>query len=96
MSPTGTTRALITGGSGYFGCLLRDRLRESGAAEVRIFDLVDTEERPSDVEYQAGDIRDPAAVRRACEGIDVVYHNVAQVPLAKDRTLFHDVNYGGT
>ncbi len=96
MSPSGTTRALITGGSGYFGCLLRDRLRESGATAVRIFDLVDTEDRPSDVEYQAGDIRDPAAVRRACEGIDVVYHNVAQVPLAKDRKAFHDVNYGGT
>src|SRR6185295_4815943 len=37
-----------------------------------------------------------AAVGRACEGIDVAYHNVAQVPLAKDRDLFWAVNHGGT
>ena len=30
------------------------------------------------------DIRDAAAVRRAVDGVDVVYHNVAQVPLARD------------
>jgi nucleoside-diphosphate-sugar epimerase len=88
-------RALITGGSGYFGCLLRDRLLERGDG-VRVFDLVDVDDRPSAVEYAAGDIRDAAAVARACEGVDVVYHNVAQVPLAKDRELFWSVNQGGT
>jgi nucleoside-diphosphate-sugar epimerase len=35
-------------------------------------------------------------VRAACEGIDVVFHNVAQVPLAKDRALFRSVNVIGT
>ncbi len=50
-------RALITGGSGYFGCLLRDRLVERGDT-VRIFDLVDVDDRPASVEYVAGDIRD--------------------------------------
>ncbi len=89
------TLALITGGSGYFGCVLRDRLRATGTA-VRVFDLVDVEDRPADVEFVAGDIRDRDAVRAACAGIDVVYHNVAQVPLAKDRDLFWSVNHGGT
>jgi nucleoside-diphosphate-sugar epimerase len=42
------------------------------------------------------DIGDPDAVRRACEGVEVVYHNVAQVPVAKDRQLFEAVNVGGT
>jgi nucleoside-diphosphate-sugar epimerase len=93
--PAGT-RVLVTGGSGYFGCLLRDRLLASGATQVRIFDLVDVADRPAAVEFQQGDIRDAAAVRRACLGVDVVYHNVAQVPLAKDRALFEDVNCGGT
>ena len=88
-------RALITGGSGYFGCLLRDRLLERGDA-VRVFDLNDAEDRPATVEYLAGDIRDAAAVARACHDVDVVYHNVAQVPLAKDRELFWSVNHGGT
>jgi nucleoside-diphosphate-sugar epimerase len=90
-----TERALITGGSGYFGCLLRDRLRAGGVA-VRVFDLIDVDDRPADVEFQRGDIRDLDAVQRACAGVDVIYHNVAQVPLAKDRELFLSVNCGGT
>jgi len=90
-----STHALITGGSGYFGCLLRERLR-AGGTRVRVFDLMDVDDRPTDVEFMTGDIRDLPAVRRACEGVDVVYHNVAQVPLAKDRQLFWSVNCGGT
>jgi nucleoside-diphosphate-sugar epimerase len=90
-----TATALITGGSGYFGCLLRERLRQAGV-RVRVFDLVDAEDRPDDVEFQPGDIRDRAAVARACRDVDVVYHNVAQVPLAKDRALFWSVNRDGT
>jgi nucleoside-diphosphate-sugar epimerase len=88
-------RALVTGGSGYFGCLLRDRLVARGD-DVRIFDLLDVDDRPSTVEFVRGDIRAAAAVRRACDGIDVVYHNVAQVPVAKDRHLFDSVNLAGT
>ena len=33
---------------------------------------------------------------RACDGVDVVLHNVAQVPLARDRALFWSVNVTGT
>lgn len=88
------TRTLITGGSGYFGCLLRDRLLARGHA-VRVFDLVDADDRPPAVEFVQGDIRDRTAVHQACSGIDVAYHNVAQVPLAKDRRLFWSVNRDG-
>jgi nucleoside-diphosphate-sugar epimerase len=48
------------------------------------------------VEFFRGDIRDSAAIRAACESVDVVYHNVAQVPLAKNRRLFQSVNCHGT
>ena len=88
-------RALITGGSGYFGCTLRRQLGERGWA-VRVLDLVDVEDRPDEVEFVRGDIRDEGVVREACQGIDVAFHNVAQVPLAKDRHLFQSVNCGGT
>lgn len=88
-------RALITGGSGYFGCVLRDQLLARGTA-VRVFDLLDSDDRPSTVELCRGDIRDFQAVRDACAGVDVVFHNVAQVPLAKDRHLFESVNIAGT
>jgi len=89
------TTALITGGSGYFGARLRDRLRACGQ-RVRVFDLVDADDRPSDVAFVPGDIRAAERVAAAVTGCDVVYHCVAQVPLAKDRALFHSVNVQGT
>jgi nucleoside-diphosphate-sugar epimerase len=86
---------LITGGSGYFGSLLRDRLKAQGRL-VRIFDLSDASDRPAEVEFVAGDIRDEAQVKNACAGCEVIYHCVAQVPLAKDKHLFRSVNIQGT
>jgi nucleoside-diphosphate-sugar epimerase len=86
---------LVTGGSGYFGSVLASLLTRQGD-RVRIFDLNPPDASIGSVEYVAGDIRDRAAVRAACEGVDVVMHNVAQVPLAKDRALFDSVNVGGT
>lgn len=86
---------VVTGGSGYFGLLLVDLLKREGY-RVRIFDISDAEDRPRDVEFVRGDIRDPAAVRGACEGADVVHHNVALVPLAKDKEAFWTVNRDGT
>ena len=87
--------ALVTGGSGYFGCVVVSALLARGY-QVRVLDLVDVPDRPAAVSFLRGDIRDPEAVRRACRGVDVVHHNVAQVPLAKDRELFTSVNVGGT
>ena len=87
--------ALVTGGSGYFGALLVQHLL-TAAYQVRVLDLVDAADRPADVELVRGDIRDPGTVARAVNGVEVVFHNVAQVPLARDRDLFESVNVGGT
>jgi nucleoside-diphosphate-sugar epimerase len=86
---------LVTGGSGYFGSVLAGQALARGD-RVRIFDLNPPASTDGDVEYVAGDVRDRAAVRAACDGADVVLHNVAQVPLAKDRALFDSVNVVGT
>jgi nucleoside-diphosphate-sugar epimerase len=86
---------LVTGGSGYFGCLLVRRLVDLGHP-TRVLDLNDTEDRPAAVEFVRGDIRDPAAVAAATRGATVVHHNVALVPLAKDRKAFWAVNRDGT
>ncbi len=88
-------KSLVTGGSGYFGHLLVQRLRAQGHF-VRIFDLNDLDDRPGDVEFSRGDIRDPGAIREAARGMDLIFHNVAQVPLAKDRRMFWSVNRDGT
>ena len=90
-----TKLSIITGGSGYFGSLLRDRLRARGQT-VRVFDLADTEDRPADVSFVPGDIRDITQVAQALTDGSTVYHCVAQVPLAKDKQLFHSVNVQGT
>jgi nucleoside-diphosphate-sugar epimerase len=87
------TTLLVTGGSGYFGSVLVDRARARGD-RVRVFDLNPPDD--AEVEFVPGDVRDPEAVRKASEGVDVVLHNVAQVPLARDRELFHSVNVIGT
>lgn len=88
-------RVLVTGGSGFFGCLLVERLAE-GNAHIRNFDLVPAEDHPANVEFLRGDIRDAAAVRAACENIDIVIHSVAQQPLSKDPELMRSVNIEGT
>ena len=89
------TISLVTGGSGYFGSLLVQRLITAGH-QVRVLDLNDTPDRPSAVEFVCGDIRNPGDVHTATEGVDIVFHNVAQVPLAKDKDLLRTVNIDGT
>jgi nucleoside-diphosphate-sugar epimerase len=88
-------RYLVTGGSGFFGCMLIDALA-AGNAHIRNFDLMPAADHPAGVEYFEGDIRDAAAVRAACEGIDVIVHAVAQQPLSKDPALMRAVNIDGT
>jgi nucleoside-diphosphate-sugar epimerase len=92
---SGTPVSLVTGGSGYFGSLLVERLVEAGH-RVRVLDLNDSDQRPADVELIIGDIRDRHVVRRAVTGVDIVFNNVAQVPLAKDEALLRSVNVDGT
>ena len=80
-------RVLITGGAGFIGSHLADRLLAEGH-EVRALDNLDRQvhpagERPdyldSEVELQVGDVRDHEAVRQALDGVDAVVHFAAAV-----------------
>jgi nucleoside-diphosphate-sugar epimerase len=93
-SGRGGQTMLVTGGSGYFGTEVVERALALGH-DVRIFDLEPPAE-PGRATYVRGDVRDRDALVAACEGVDVVLHNVAQVPLAKDHELFWSVNVLGT
>ncbi|HEV7722506.1 MAG TPA: NAD-dependent epimerase/dehydratase family protein [Iamia sp.] len=88
------TTYLVTGGSGYFGSLLADIALARGD-RVRIFDIEPPVD-PTEAEVVVGDVHDRAALASACDGVDVILHNVAQVPLAKDHELFWSVNVVGT
>ncbi|MFA5140454.1 MAG: NAD-dependent epimerase/dehydratase family protein [Elusimicrobiota bacterium] len=76
-------RTLVTGGSGYFGSVLVRELIGRGV-KPRVLDLVEDAGRLPEAEFMQGDIRDPAAMRAAVDGMEVVYHCAAQVPLAWD------------
>jgi nucleoside-diphosphate-sugar epimerase len=87
-----TRTALVTGGSGYFGSILVGELLARGD-HVRVLDL---NPAPEGAESVIADVRDLDVVRSASEGVDVVFNNVAQVPLARDRHLLWSVNVVGT
>ena len=86
---------LVTGGSGYFGEILAGDA-VANCDRVLIFDVNPPSATAAAFEYFHCDVRDRDAVRAACDGVDVVLHNVAQVPLARDRDLFRSVNVVGT
>jgi dTDP-L-rhamnose 4-epimerase len=80
-------RVLITGGAGFIGSHVADRLLRDGH-EVRLLDNLDpqvhgTRGRPAylaaDAELRLGDIRDRTAVGRALEGVEAVVHLAAVV-----------------
>lgn len=75
-------RFLVTGGSGFLGINLVRYLLSRGH-QVRSLDIVpfDYPDCASRVDARVGDIRDRASVDRAVEGIDVVVHAAAALPL---------------
>lgn len=81
-------KILITGGAGFIGSHLADELVHAGYS-VRVLDNLDAQvhggrrRRPAylhdEVELQVGDMRDFGAVRRALQGVSVVFHIAARV-----------------
>jgi len=89
------TTSLVTGGTGYFGSVVVLGLLNAGH-RVRVLDINGDGDVSGDVELIVGDIRDSQVVARAVAGCDIVFNNVAQVPLARDEQLLRTVNVDGT
>jgi CDP-paratose 2-epimerase len=80
---------MITGGAGFIGSHLADRLASAGE-HVLIFDSLARpgveanlawlrEHHPTQVSALIGDVRDAAAVQEAVDGVEAVFHFAAQV-----------------
>ena len=100
---------LVTGGAGFIGSNLVDSLLEAGATKVRVLDNFITGKRenlakametfPGKVELVEGDIRVMDDCKRACAGMNVVFHEAAMVsvPMSMERPLEnHETNITGT
>jgi UDP-glucose 4-epimerase len=99
-----TRRALVTGGAGFIGSHIVDRLLAEGW-EARVLDDFSSGRKDnlasagSQIELLEGDVRDKALVARAVEGVEVVFHEAAvpSVPRSvAEPVRTHDVNVNGT
>ncbi len=106
-----TRRILITGGAGFIGCNLAERLSADPRAHIRIFDnlsrhgvahnLTWLRDHPNRgrLEFVKGDVRDASAVSDAARDMTEIYHLAAQVAVTTSidapRDDF-DVNVRGT
>jgi dTDP-L-rhamnose 4-epimerase len=100
------TTVLVTGGAGFIGSHLVDALLAAGH-RVRVLDNLDPQAheggRPrflsAEAELIQGDLRNPAAVRRALDRVEVVLHLGGMVGNGQSMyeiQRYIDVNAGGT
>lgn len=68
-------RVLVTGGSGFIGSHVVDKLRDR-KMDVRVFDMVMPTFR-TDIEFYHGSLLDMEAIRMALNNMDAVYHLAA-------------------
>jgi len=99
-----TNTVLITGGAGFIGSNLADGLIRAGA-KVRILDnfLTGFQENLDEIDGSfdliEGDITDPATVKKAVDGCEVIFHEAAlpSVPRSVDDPLeTHRICVDGT
>lgn len=95
---------LITGGAGFIGSFLTDKLIEKGY-KVRILDNLEEQvhqgKKPNYLnkraEFIKGDVRDYKALLQALKGMDVVFHLAASVGVAQSNyqvKKYTDTNIG--
>jgi dihydroflavonol-4-reductase len=93
-------KAFVTGGTGFIGRRLIDRLLAAGddvTALVRTFDRARA--LPAAVHTVAGDVNKPASLRLGMRGADVVFHLAAwrgQGARARDQSRLARTNIDGT
>ena len=89
-------KALVTGGGGFLGSRIVGLLHEAGH-EVTAFGRGRYPHlAAAGVSAIQADVRDAAAVRNACRGMDVVFHVAALTGVWGPRRTFREINVDGT
>jgi len=85
-------RALVTGGAGFIGSHLVERLLSEGLQVVVLDDLSVGKRKnvPAGAEFVLGDVRDPDAVATAISDVDVVFHLAARVSIRASIAGFYE------
>ena len=86
---------LITGGSGYLGSSLIKYILPK-VSSVANFDIIRSSETSNNVKFINGDITNFDDIKNATKNIDIIYHNIAKVPITKNKKSFKKVNEIGT
>lgn len=98
------TNFLVTGGAGFIGSNIVERLVNEGHA-VRVLDDLSSGKRENlapfgdKVELIEGDLRDPDAVKRAVDDIEIILHQAALPSVQRsveNPLLSNDINVTGT
>ena len=76
-------RALVTGGAGFIGSHIVEKLLQRGIETVVLDDLSvgKKENIPSNAKFIKGDVCDPEIIQKALSGVDVVFHEAARVSI---------------
>jgi len=89
-------KALVTGGGGFLGTRIVQMLSARGDEPVVFSRHRYPHHEEAGVRTMQGDLRDPEAVDRACEGMDVVFHVGALAGIWGPRKTFQEINVSGT
>lgn len=89
-------KALVTGGGGFLGGVIVRMLREQGDQVVSLSRGSYPALGQLGVEQQQGDLADPAAVLRAADGCEIVFHVAAKAGIWGSYESFHQANVVGT
>ncbi|MCB9894161.1 MAG: NAD-dependent epimerase/dehydratase family protein [Planctomycetes bacterium] len=87
-------KALVTGGAGFLGSRIVQRLLDRGD-DVVVFSRRPNE-LPAGARAFAGDLRDADDVARAAEGADAVFHVAAKAGVWGPRAEYFGINLAGT
>jgi UDP-glucose 4-epimerase len=100
------SRILVTGGAGFIGSHIVDRLLNEGH-DVRVIDDLSYgsienlihQKNNKNFQFIKGDIRNPETVKKAVKDVDIVFHEASLVGIilsVQNPTLTHEVNVTGT